>query len=100
MLRDGGNADEENKDADDVARVRASVHEVFRAGAVIAPPTEIFDRPLSEREWRLAQASAVRSKPAVQKASRSRSSCSTFVVAEVHQPQKRRGNPLNSSDVC
>jgi hypothetical protein len=82
-------------------RRRHPLHrESFRAVAVTAPPTEIFDQPLSEREWRLAPASAVRLKLVVRKATRSRSSRSAFVVASEYQQQRRRGNILNSSDVC
>jgi hypothetical protein len=75
-------------------------HDEFRAVAVIAPRTEIFDLALSEREWRLAPSSAVQSKSVVRKATRSRSSCFAFVVASGRQPPRHRGNVLNSSDVC
>jgi hypothetical protein len=74
-----------------------SPHEEFRAVAVTAPRTEIFDLPLSECEWRPAPVSAVRSRPVVRKASRIRSSRSAVVVASVHQPRRSRGNVLNNS---
>jgi len=60
----------------------------------------IDESALNESEWRLAPASAVRSKSVVRKATRSRSWCFAFVVASEHQSRRRRGNVLNSSDVC
>jgi hypothetical protein len=132
MLRDGGNADEENQDTDDLGlepQDRIGVHgkcstdsslqdlppgdgeggctgfgrrrhpshrQSFRA--VTAPSTEIFDLALSALGWRLAP--AARAKLVVRKANRSRSSGSAFVAASEHQPERHRGNALNSSAAC
>jgi hypothetical protein len=67
-----------------------------------APSAEIFDLALTALGWRLAPASAARAKLVVRKTNRSRSRGFVWSAIARHdrQPQRHRGNSLNSSAAC